>query len=269
MNQIVSVLEPWLVNHPIILNFQWIEGRTLGSTPLFLTLTVCSYLSLSLLLRHVPLPSISPAFLAPISALHNLTLLLLSLLMAVGCSLSALRHAHSVVCLPPPTSRSGPLFFWAHLFYLSKILEFVDTLLIILSGSFRRLTFLHVYHHSTVPIMAYLWLHTAQSLFPVALVTNATVHVVMYGYYFLCSVGVRPTWKRLVTDCQILQFVFSFVASGWMLYEHFGGSAAGCSGIWGWCFNAVFNASLLALFLNFHFKSYAANANKRVESKSH
>ncbi|EEF30954.1 hypothetical protein RCOM_0065530 [Ricinus communis] len=38
----------------------------------------------------------------------------------------------------------------------------------------------------------------------------------------------------------------------------------GCSGIWGWCFNAVFNASLLALFVDFHFKSYA---KKNIDDK--
>lgn len=52
-----------------------------------------------------------------------------------------------------------------------------------------------------------------------------------------------------------MQFVFSFAVSGRMLYDHFTGS--GCSGIWGWCFNAAFNASLLALFADFHAKSYA------------
>ncbi|KAF5733307.1 GNS1/SUR4 membrane family protein [Tripterygium wilfordii] len=67
--------------------------------------------------------------------------------------------------------------------------------------------------------------------------------------------GMRPKWKRLVTDCQIVQFVFSFAISGRMLYYHFTGS--GCSGILGWCFNAVFNASLLLLFVDFHGKSYA------------
>lgn len=91
-------------------------------------------------------------------------------------------------------------------------------------------------------------------MFPIALVTNSTVHVIMYGYYFLCAVGSRPKWKRLVTDCQIVQFVFSFGLSGWMLREHLFGS--GCTGIWGWCFNAAFNASLLALFSNFHSKNY-------------
>ncbi|KAG2705285.1 hypothetical protein I3760_05G044800 [Carya illinoinensis] len=266
MNPIVSTLQYWLVNHPTILHFSWTPGLTPASTPLFLFLTLLSYLSLTFLLsrRLIPLPSsLGPSVLKPISALHNLALLLLSLVMAVGCTLSIITHTphlHWIICFPPHTRPSGPLFFWAYVFYLSKILEFVDTLLIILSNSLQRLTFLHVYHHSTVLIMCYIWLHTSQSLFPVALVTNASVHVVMYAYYLLCAIGVRPRWKRLVTDFQIVQFLFSFAVSGRMLYEHFTGS--GCSGIWGWYFNAVFNASLLALFLDFHVKSYTKKNNK-------
>ncbi|GAB2227394.1 hypothetical protein Droror1_Dr00009214 [Drosera rotundifolia] len=131
-------------------------------------------------------------------------------------------------------------------------------LLIILSGSLRRPSFLHVYHHATVVIMCYIWLETAQSLFPVALVTNATVHTVMYSYYLLSGIGIRPRWKRAVTDCQIAQFVFSFLVSGVMLWYHFG-SEAGCSGFKGWCFNA----SLLYLFLDFHSKNYKAEQGQR------
>ena len=85
--------------------------------------------------------------------------------------------------------------------------------------------------------------------------TNASVHVIMYGYYLLCVMGLLPKWKRLVTDCQIVQFVFGFVVSVLMLYYNFTGF--GCSGILGRCFNAVFNASLLTLFVNFHSEDYA------------
>ncbi|KAF5200499.1 Elongation of very long chain fatty acids protein [Thalictrum thalictroides] len=165
-----------------------------------------------------------------------------------------------IFCFPPnQTPPRGPVFFWAYVFYLSKLLEFVDTLLIILSKDTRRLSFLHVYHHAVVVIMCYLWLHTSQSLIPVALVTNASVHTLMYAYYMMCTLGKRPPWKRLVTDCQIVQFMFSFGVSVVMLWFHFTGT--GCSGIWGWVFNAVFNASLLALFTSFHINNYA-NRNK-------
>ncbi|GLT85944.1 hypothetical protein SLE2022_041120 [Rubroshorea leprosula] len=269
MDQISSTLQYWLVNHPKILNFRWTPGQTLGSTSLFLTVTVLTYLSLTFLLSRLPFPSLGSRFLKSITALHSLTLFLLSLIMAVGCTFAIVFHSpdfRHTFCFPPHTPPTGPLFFWAHIFYLSKVLEFIDTLLIILSKSIQRLTFLHVYHHATVVVMCYLWLHTSQSLFPVALITNATVHVVMYLYYFLTAVGKRPKWKRLVTDFQIVQFVFSFMVSGLMLYYHFAGG--GCSGMWGWCFNAIFNASLLVLFVDFHGKSYAKRRTGDKDKRS-
>lgn len=256
---ILSALQYWLVDHPAVRGFTWSPGHTFGSTPLFLALTVLSYLALTCLLVLLRAPPLPPAVLKPVTAVHNLALTVLSLLMAAGCALSAFRQAPDsrwIFCFPAgETPPSGPTFFWAYVFYLSKILELIDTLLIVLSGSLQRLTFLHVYHHSTVLVMCYVWLQTSQSLFPIALITNASVHVLMYGYYFLCGIGLRPRWKKAVTNCQIVQFMFSFLVSGLMLRYHF--SAPGCSGIRGWCFNAVFNASLLALFVDFHVKSYA------------
>ncbi|XP_065871279.1 fatty acid elongase 3-like [Euphorbia lathyris] len=259
MAEILSSLSYWLVNHPKIHNFSWKPGQTLASTPEFLSISVLIYLSLTILLsKSVRRPILGAEILKPITALHSLSLFLLSLIMAVGCILSIIFHApdlHHIICFPLDTQPSGPLFFWAYIFYLSKILELGDTVLIIVSNSRQRLTFLHVYHHATVLVMCYMWLRTSQSLFPVALVTNAIVHVIMYYYYLSCAMGVRPKWKRLLTNCQIIQFLFSFSISGMMLYYHFTGF--GCSGIYGWCFNALFNASLLALFLHFHANSYA------------
>ena len=44
----------------------------------------------------------------------------------------------------------------------------------------KPLSFLHVFHHATVVVMAYLWLAAGQSLQQIALLTNTGVHVVMY-----------------------------------------------------------------------------------------
>ncbi|KAJ4839091.1 hypothetical protein Tsubulata_037196, partial [Turnera subulata] len=255
----ISTLQYWLVNNPTISNFHWSQGQTLGSSPLFLALTVSTYLSLTLLLSHISIPSVPSPILRALTALHNLVLLALSLTMAIGCSLSIVFHAPNVeyiICYPRNTQPKGPLFFWSNIFYLSKIVEYVDTLLIILSKSRRRrLTFLHVYHHATVVVMCYISMATSQSLFPGVLVINSTVHVIMYFYYFLCAIGIRPKWKKFVTDCQIVQFFSSFAIMAWIFFYHFSGS--GCSGIWGWCFDAVFIASLLVLFLDFHSKNYS------------
>ncbi|KAK9929366.1 hypothetical protein M0R45_026468 [Rubus argutus] len=258
---IKSTFQYWLVKHPTILNFKWIPGETPCSTPLFLAVTVVSYLAVILLLSYVPLPLIKPRRLKPVTVVHNLILLVSSLIMSVGSLVTIFSYAPYpfwIICLPPKTPPTGPLFFWAYVFYLSKIYEFVDTLLIIVSGSFHRLTFLHVYHHTMVLIMCYLWLHTSQSLFPAVIAANATVHVVMYTYYLLSSLGARPKWKRRVTEFQIFQFMSSFVGLVWMLIYHFN-RESGCCGIRGWWFNVFFYVSLLVLFMDFHSKSYGSS----------
>ncbi|OAY70021.1 putative elongation of fatty acids protein [Ananas comosus] len=265
----------WLVDNPTVSSFEWSPGRTLGASVPFVATAVATYLAAVLVFRQggglLPLPSPPPAVLRLASAAHNVVLLVLSAVMAAGCALSALTRMPSprwLFCFPPSPSPSanaaGPVFFWAHVFYLSKLYELADTLLILLSGEGgrRRLTFLHVYHHAVVVVMCYVWLAASQSLVPIALVTNAAVHVVMYGYYLSSSLGRRwpPRWKRAVTEIQIAQFVFSFAVSLVFLCYHFR-SAAGCRGMSGWLFNAVFNVSLLALFLNFHTRAYPASAS--------
>ncbi|XP_054794355.1 elongation of fatty acids protein 3-like [Prosopis cineraria] len=265
MSQIFSAIEYYLVRQPSIENFTWIPNQTLASSPQFIVFTVVFYLCFTFSLSRHSLPPVPPAILKPITAIHSTFLLVLSFIMALGCLLSTISHAphfHWIICFPPNTPPSGAVFFWAYVFYLSKILEFVDTFLIILSGSIKRLTFLHVYHHSAVVVMCYIWLETSQSLFPVVLVTNASVHVLMYTYYLSCALGVRPTWKKLVTDCQIVQFYSSFLVLSLMLWYHFSGS--GCSGVLGWSFNVVFYASLLILFVDFHKKNYGSNSKKTM-----
>ncbi|GJM96317.1 hypothetical protein PR202_ga13139 [Eleusine coracana subsp. coracana] len=265
-----------LVDHPAVSSFRWQPSHTLGATPTFAAAIILGYLATVLLLRRVILPRLPPPparALRAASAAHNAVLLALSAAMAAGCALSTYATAPPPrwrwpFCFPPggATEASGPVFFWAHVFYLSKVYELGDTLLILLAR--RPLTLLHVYHHAVVVAMCYLWLATRQSLLPVALVTNAGVHVVMYAYYFSCSVGWRwpRRWKRAVTELQIAQFLFSFAASVVMLWLHF--TDGGCEGMAGWVFNAVFNASLLALFLDFHGAAYAAAKGKKAGDKA-
>ncbi|CAM8935204.1 unnamed protein product [Rhodiola kirilowii] len=265
-----QILHRYLINQPQILNFHWNPTTTFAASPTFLFAAVSAYLLTTLILSRILTPTLPSSLLRLISVIHNLILLLLSLSMSLGISLASitslsLKHLFCFPATNPPTP-SGPLFFWAYIYYLSKLVEFIDTLLIIVNrNSGRRLTFLHVYHHAVVLVMSYLWLSTSMSLFPIALATNAGVHVLMYGYYLLCAIGIRPGWKRVVTDCQIVQFVFSFLASVVMLFYHF--KEGGCAGIWGWVFNAAFNASLLYLFLDFHRKNYAHKMKLKAAGK--
>jgi GNS1/SUR4 family len=107
-------------------------------------------------------------------------------------------------CTPPDAEPSGRLYFWSYVYYLSKFYEFVDTLFLALRR--KPTSFLHVFHHALVVVMAWLWVDQRQTLQWGGLLTNTAVHVVMYFYYYLATQGQSPWWKRYITTFQIVQF---------------------------------------------------------------
>ena len=263
-----SLLDFWTAGHPAIRNFKWSEHTHSVGSQRFVASAVAVYLLSVFVLRQLLQLKEKPVRLGHISTLHNVVLALGSLTMFVGCANATLLEVRGkgngskgvewMLCFPKGTRATGPVFFWSYVYYLSKFYELLDTVILILKK--RPLSFLHVFHHATVILMCYFWLQGAQSLQIVGLLANTAVHVVMYTYYFLCSVNRPPPWKRVVTNVQIVQFMFSFVCGVATLGLHYYGP--GCAGMAAFWFNLVFNASLLFLFLNFHSKQYGAKGAK-------
>lgn len=133
--------------------------------------------------------------------------------------------------------------------------DFLDTIFFVLRKKFTHITHLHVIHHTIVSTNAWFWVLFAPEGQPaLALALNAFVHVVMYAYYFLATLGpaVRPYlwWKRYLTTLQIAQFV---IIIGHMSIPLF----VDC----GFPTYLIHMANLqvfliLCLFLNFYFQSY-------------
>lgn len=93
-------------------------------------------------------------------------------------------------------------FFYAN--YLTKYYELLDTLLLVLRG--RPTPFLHVFHHAATLVLCWSQLtdNTAVQWVPITL--NLAVHIFMYYYYALATLGRRVWWKRWLTSLQIVQF---------------------------------------------------------------
>lgn len=92
--------------------------------------------------------------------------------------------------------------------FWSKILDFMDTVFILLKGNFRQLTFLHVYHHATI-VLIWGWLlrdgyGNGPGAFGAAI--NSLVHMLMYFHYLIRTFGLRNPFKKMLTQVQILQF---------------------------------------------------------------
>ena len=156
--------------------------------------------------------------------LWNLFMSFVSAILFIGmvlpCASFALKKGvFEIICLPRGELYRGSQFFWAWIYALTKYIELLDTVFVVLRK--RKITFLHYYHHITV--LLYTWF-TLVSL-PggsgfIFSVMNSGVHSLMYFYYYLSHAGYRPSWGQIITVIQLLQMVAGVIISAlwWYFY---------------------------------------------------
>eukprot|EP00051_Salpingoeca_urceolata_P015750 m.205805 g.205805 ORF g.205805 m.205805 type:complete len:258 (-) comp18491_c0_seq14:216-989(-) len=93
-------------------------------------------------------------------------------------------------------------------YYFSKCIEFLDTVFFMLRKKNNQISFLHLYHHSTMfPIwwIGVKWAPGGQSVFGATL--NSGVHTIMYLYYFGTAAKIRPLMviKKYITILQLVR----------------------------------------------------------------
>ncbi|EEC20302.1 fatty acyl-CoA elongase, putative [Ixodes scapularis] len=90
--------------------------------------------------------------------------------------------------------------------------DLMDTVFFVLRKKFTHVTHLHVIHHTIVTLNLWFWcLFAPEGQVAFGLALNVSVHIIMYTYYFLVTLGpsVRRYlwWKKYLTRLQIFQFV--------------------------------------------------------------
>lgn len=97
-----------------------------------------------------------------------------------------------------------------YIFYLTKVLDFLDTIFMVARRKWKQLSFLHLYHHTTIFIIYWL---IAQAGYDgdiyFTVIANGIIHFIMYSYYFVRTLNIQvPTlFKMAVTNAQLIQFV--------------------------------------------------------------
>lgn len=109
------------------------------------------------------------------------------------------------------------LLYLSFVYFCAKFMDLFDTVFFILRKKDKQVTFLHVVHHSLMPLCTYIALRFAPiGRTSIIGIVNAVVHTVMYTYYFLSSIESmrkRLWWKKYLTQMQIVQFVIFFAHS--------------------------------------------------------
>jgi len=113
------------------------------------------------------------------------------------------------VCNPDiyDTPEGKRLAWYLRVFFLQKFWEFFDTWFFILRKSFRQVTFLHIYHHSSITVItAMLQFDNTGDLYLPAFL-NCVIHVMMYSHYFVTAIGYKSWWSQYLTSLQLIQFI--------------------------------------------------------------
>lgn len=203
----------------------------------------------------------------PIKFMYNVSQIMLCSYMTIEAFLLAYRNDYSFVpCIAYDTA-NPPLAKLLWLFYVSKIWDFWDTIFIVLGKKWRQLSFLHVYHHTT--IFLFYWLNSHVNYdgdIYLTIVLNGFIHTVMYTYYFICMHTKVPEtgknlpiwWKSSLTMMQLIQFVTMMSQATYLL-------ATGCEKT---SLRVVFTyliyiLSLFFLFAQFYVASYSKPKTKK------
>ena len=146
----------------------------------------------------------------------------------------------------------GVTGFWVILFVFSKIPELVDTAFIVARN--KPLIFLNWYHRVTVLLYCFHAHGTEapQALYFVAM--NYSVHALMYGYYCLVALCMKPKWPPpiVITSMQLLQMVVGVAVQVASMIKYArddaangacplnGATAAACTAMYASCFVLFF-----------------------------
>lgn len=191
-----------------------------------------------------------------IATTYNLALAAYSLASALATTVVIARHTARVSLTALYCDESlwthglAPL---AYIFYLSKYFELADTFLLVIRA--KTPSFLHVYHHVVTVMCAY-WLHLSHTpVFFVFILLNSAVHAVMYSYYAAALLGLRSSFKSLITVAQMLQFVVGIIIAAPMFWLRSGTCATPAQRF---ALSAIIlhAAYLLFLFARFYLSTY-------------
>lgn len=235
------------------------NSTVLGRPPILLLCTL-TYLS-TLLTLHTALRGRKASFathplFTTIAATHNIVLALASLAMHIDVTLSLYHNPR--ICAPPTREQSHVLY----LFFVSKLYEYFDTVLLLLRG--RRVSLLHLWHHTSVAWEVHGWLEHGFSLGLSGMWFNTLIHVVMYSYYACALLKVRFPFKRAITLSQIVQFLTGFASLAPYFYYN-SRTPGGCHGKPAFLLTIICNTSFLLLFIRFYFFTYSDNKNKKSQ----
>eukprot|EP01033_Poteriospumella_lacustris_P006458 gene6458-4647_t len=195
----------------------------------------------------------------PFKFLYNVVQIMLCSYMCIEAGVRAYYAGYTILPCNEFNVQNPPIGFILYIFYLSKILDFADTFFIIAEKRWKQLSFLHVYHHTS--IFLFYWLNTNVGYdgdVYLTIVLNGLIHTIMYTYYFVTLHTKDVWWKSALTMSQMVQFILMNSQALYLMFT-------GCSKYPPRITQAYlyYIMTLLVLFANFYVSSYILKGGKK------
>mmetsp|Transcript_4318 Transcript_4318/g.6209 ORF Transcript_4318/g.6209 Transcript_4318/m.6209 type:complete len:278 (+) Transcript_4318:79-912(+) len=204
----------------------------------------------------------------PIKFLYNVSQIMLCAYMTIEAFMLAYRNGYTVLPCQTYNQKDPAMANLLWLFYVSKVWDFFDTFFIVIGKKWRQLSFLHVYHHTT--IFLFYWLNSNMNYdgdIYLTVVLNGFIHTVMYTYYFICMHTKDPKtgkslpiwWKSSLTMMQLVQFVTMMTQGSYVLCVDCKETSGRVAAAY-----LVYILSLFILFSQFFVASYVKKPKKKA-----
>ena len=245
-----SKVDPKSIGWPLMDNFSY----TLYACLAYILLIVFGPMIFGKLLKE-------PLNVKPVMVVYNFLVIIVNLVLFVGFVYLVITRRYNFMC---NTVDYDDKLSWYLIYgyFLSKGIDFTDTIFMMLRKKFDQASFLHVYHHCS---MFLIWYVGARFVGGGSSVTgpmiNSFVHTVMYTHYLLTALGFKipPQWKKRITKMQITQLVFVMVHSLVV-------AEMGCDFPSPLLYaQAIFLFTLAWLFMRFYQRAY--NKNKQLQQQ--
>ncbi|XP_064645770.1 very long chain fatty acid elongase 1-like [Lineus longissimus] len=205
--------------------------------------TFCAYMFL-VLMSPLWQAMTKPVFVRPVLVVYNFICCFVSICTFLGFVYFGFIKSPSIYDMKPAEGL-GKVYY---LYYFTKNLELMDTVFMVLRHKQRQISFLHVFHHSSMVMLSnFAAAYTPWPAIAFYLSMNSFVHICLYIYYGMAAMcpDDPPQWKKQVTQLQIAQFLIG-----------------SCFGVYGYlnhsfCIYSILYALIMTvLFSNFYYHSY-------------
>ncbi|XP_012350925.1 elongation of very long chain fatty acids protein [Apis florea] len=151
---------------------------------------------------------------------YNFIQVLLSIYLFYEGLMAGWLYDYNYYCQPVDYNVNNPLSRRmanaVYSYFICKLIELLDTVFFVLRKKNRQVSSLHVYHHTLMPICSWIGCRFLPNGHGTLLgVINAFIHIIMYAYYMLTSIGPHMNkylwWKKYLTTLQLIQFFIIFV----------------------------------------------------------